>query len=194
MTRFAAPLLLHFLFALTPIHALTTPPHRYQLNRRTAVGWISSAIVGSTFLAPQNQPCVADTGSGGGLDVPDFLRTGQVAMPMGVAGQAGKSRPETGVTLRDGSDVSRNPKTGDVLAEIVVRDKDQAAAVVVASYSSPWPLGTYIRVCGVCVCVTTVTLSLCTTTRRYCCNVGSFSVPQMHSQKNLTFFFILKLG
>ena len=78
----------------------------------------------------------------GGLNVNDFLRSGQVAMPMGVAGQAGKSRPETGVMLRDGSDVSRNPKTGDVLAEIVVQDKDLSPAVVVASYSSPWPLGT----------------------------------------------------
>ena len=78
----------------------------------------------------------------GGLNVNDFLKTGQVAMPMGVAGQAGKSRPETGVLLRDGSDVSRNPQTGDVLAEIIVQDKGQAPAVVVASYSSPWPLGT----------------------------------------------------
>jgi hypothetical protein len=36
----------------------------------------------------------------GNTDVDDFLRTGGVAMPMGVSGQAGKSKPETGVFLR----------------------------------------------------------------------------------------------
>jgi len=34
------------------------------------------------------------------LDVENFLRYGQVSNPMGVSGQAGKSRPETGVVLR----------------------------------------------------------------------------------------------
>ncbi len=34
------------------------------------------------------------------LDVQDFLRRGVAVTPMGVSGQAGKSRPETGVILR----------------------------------------------------------------------------------------------
>lgn len=34
------------------------------------------------------------------LDIENFLNTGMVAQPMGVSGQAGKSRPETGIVLR----------------------------------------------------------------------------------------------
>lgn len=144
MTRFFPPLILLSLFASTPIDALSmtrtpSPYPKSQLNRRTAVGWIGS-LVGSAVIIQQPQPSLAATVDSG-LNVNDFLKTGQVAMPMGVAGQAGKSRPETGVTLRDGSDVSRDPRTGDVLAEIIVQDaKNQQAAVVLASYSSPWPL------------------------------------------------------
>jgi hypothetical protein len=85
------------------------------------------------------------------FDVEDFLKSGQVAQPMGVSGQAGKSRPETGVVLRDGSDVSRDPRTGDVLAEIVVESNQRKGKTsVLASYSSPWPLGTLIP--NLCVC------------------------------------------
>ena len=145
MTRFLAPFLLHILFASTPIDALSmmripSPPNS-QLNRRSVVGWIGS-IVGTTAIIPYQPSMAADVD---GLNVNDFLKTGQVAMPMGVAGQAGKSRPETGVTLRDGTDVSRDPRTGDVMAEIIVQDSkhQNAAAVVLASYSSPWPLGTF---------------------------------------------------
>ena len=36
----------------------------------------------------------------GAVDTDEFLRTGGVAMPMGVSGQAGKYKPETGVFLR----------------------------------------------------------------------------------------------
>jgi len=59
---------------------------------------------------------------------------------MGVSSQAGKSRPETGVFLRDGSDVSRDKKTGDVSAEIVVNGSNGEKMAVFVSYSSPWPL------------------------------------------------------
>jgi len=34
------------------------------------------------------------------MNVEDFLKKGGVSMPMGVSGQAGKMRPETGVVLR----------------------------------------------------------------------------------------------
>uniref|UniRef100_A0A7S2E4M5 Uncharacterized protein n=1 Tax=Helicotheca tamesis TaxID=374047 RepID=A0A7S2E4M5_9STRA len=76
----------------------------------------------------------------GAVDVDDFLQTGMVSMPMGVSGQAGKARPETGVFLRDGSEVSRNEKTGDVLAEIVLNAKSDSPTAVLTSFVSPWPL------------------------------------------------------
>lgn len=67
-------------------------------------------------------------------------------MPMGVAGQAGKAKPETGVLLREGTDISRDSKSGNVLAEILVQqagnaDKEDFMAVV-TSFQSPWPLAT----------------------------------------------------
>lgn len=76
------------------------------------------------------------------LDVESFLRSGGVAMPMGVSGQAGKSRPENGVVLRDGSEPSRNSKSGDVLAEILLSARSKSPTAVLTSFSSPWPLAT----------------------------------------------------
>lgn len=75
------------------------------------------------------------------LDVDTFLRTGMDAGGnMGVSSQAGKSRPQTGVVLRDGSDVSQDG-SGQVLAEILTGTKADPKAVL-ASFSSPWPLAT----------------------------------------------------
>jgi hypothetical protein len=54
--------------------------------------------------------------------------------------QAGKSKPETGVVLREGSEVSRDSRSGNVLAEILVKGNGNLMPVV-ASFSSPWPLG-----------------------------------------------------
>jgi len=76
------------------------------------------------------------------LDVDNFLKTGGVAMPMGVSGQAGKSRPENGVVLRDGTDASRNTRSGDVLAEILLSARSKDPTAVLTSFSSPWPLAT----------------------------------------------------
>lgn len=62
---------------------------------------------------------------------------------MGVSGQAGKAKPQTGVLLREGTDVSRDSKSGNVLAEILVQKSggpDDLMAVV-TSFQSPWPLG-----------------------------------------------------
>lgn len=75
------------------------------------------------------------------LDIENFLNTGMVAQPMGVSGQAGKSRPETGIVLRDGTEVSRNRKTGDVLAEIVLGSRSDLTAVL-TSFNSELPLAT----------------------------------------------------
>lgn len=65
-------------------------------------------------------------------------------MPMGVSGQAGKSKPETGIVFRDGSELSRDTKSGDVLTEILLGEKEDPIAVV-TSFSSPWPLGELYR-------------------------------------------------
>ena len=45
-------------------------------------------------------------------------------------------------TTRDGSEVFRDPRNGDVLAELVLKAKGSSGEVpVLASFSSPWPLG-----------------------------------------------------
>eukprot|EP00979_Chaetoceros_neogracilis_P002906 scaffold485_cov241-Chaetoceros_neogracile.AAC.10 len=75
-----------------------------------------------------------------GTDVEDFLKSGQVAMPMGVSGQAGKSRPETGIVFRDGAEVSRDTKTGNVLTEIVLRSESSDPTAALITFSSPWTL------------------------------------------------------
>lgn len=74
-----------------------------------------------------------------GVNIDNFLKTGMVQQPMGVSGQAGKMKPETGVVLREGSQVARDARSGNVLAEILVGGSSEPTAVV-ASYSSPWPL------------------------------------------------------
>lgn len=73
------------------------------------------------------------------MNVESFLRTGtDIGGNMGVSSQAGKSRPQTGVVLRDGSEVSQS-SGGDVLAEILTGTKAQPVAVL-ASFNSPWKL------------------------------------------------------
>ncbi len=83
---------------------------------------------------------VAHIQSANALDTEDFLKTGQVSMPMGVSGQAGKAKPVTGIVLREGSDVSRDSK-GNVLAEILL-GKSSDPMPVLATFTSPWPLAT----------------------------------------------------
>jgi len=75
-----------------------------------------------------------------GTDVEDFLKSGQFAMPMGVSGQAGKSRPETGIVFRDGAEVSRDTKTGNVLTEIVLNSQSSEPTAVLVTFSSSWSL------------------------------------------------------
>jgi len=141
MTRFSTVVLLIAIAAVGQqqqqqvADALSMEPQ----NRRAVMGWLTTggATAAASFIAmPQLARAESD-----GMDVSDYLKTGQVAMPMGVSGQAGKSKPETGVYLRDGSDVSRDSRTGDVLAEIVVNGNNGEKAAVLASYSSPWSLG-----------------------------------------------------
>jgi len=112
-------------------HGLAEPAFT---SRRSALKWFGAAA--ASGLA--TQPAFAES-TPKSLDVDNFIRTGVVANPMGVSGQAGKSRPETGVILREGSDVSRDSRTGDVLAEILL-DTSEGKSPYLASYSSPWPL------------------------------------------------------
>ena len=59
---------------------------------------------------------------------------------MGVSSQAGKSRPQTGVVFRDGTEVLQG-KGGDVSAEILVGKKAQPTSVLV-SFNAPYKLET----------------------------------------------------
>lgn len=107
-------------------------------SRRQAIGSIlgGGAAVFASALLPTDAQAVETT------DIDDFLRTGGVSMPMGVSGQAGKSKPETGVLLREGTDISRDTKSGNVLAEILVASGNGEKMPVVTSFQSPWPLAT----------------------------------------------------
>ena len=60
-------------------------------------------------------------------------------MPMGVSGQAGKAKPRTGVVLREGEEPSRDDRSGNVLAEILV-GKTNDPIPVLTTFSSPWKL------------------------------------------------------
>lgn len=98
-------------------------------------------IASSSILIPPSVPSAF--AADGDFNVDNFLKSGQVAMPMGVSGQAGKSRPETGIIFRDGSEPARDPRTGDVLAEILLNDKDTNDLIaVLVTFSSPWPIAT----------------------------------------------------
>merc|ERR1719261_857827 len=113
-------------------------------SRRDVLGSIlgGGAFVASSLLTNTQASYAVET-----TDVDSFLRSGGVAMPMGVSGQAGKAKPETGVLLREGTDISRDPKSGNVLAEILVQkrgggDSSDNLMAVVTSFQSPWPLAT----------------------------------------------------
>jgi hypothetical protein len=91
------------------------------------------AAASSVSARPARAAAAAD------VDTENFLRSGMVSMPMGVSGQAGKAKPVTGVILRGGADVSRDPRSGGVLAEILLGKAADPIAVV-TSFVSPWPL------------------------------------------------------
>ena len=87
-------------------------------RRRALLSSGSAAAASLAFL--MGRPQVARAAAAAvqdSLDVDSFLKTGvDSGGPMGVSSQAGKSRPETGVVLRDGGDVQQD-KQGNVLAE-----------------------------------------------------------------------------
>jgi len=133
---FPSCLIVAALLIANPVSALSSTKETGTFSRRGALGWFAIGIAVPAFAEEERTDIRAE-----GMDINNFMKTGTVSQPMGVSGQAGKSRPETGVILRQGSDVSRNEKSGDVLAEIVVKGvgKEPIMAVL-ARYVSPWPL------------------------------------------------------
>eukprot|EP00527_Entomoneis_sp_CCMP2396_P007074 CAMPEP_0198141866 /NCGR_PEP_ID=MMETSP1443-20131203/4794_1 /TAXON_ID=186043 /ORGANISM="Entomoneis sp., Strain CCMP2396" /LENGTH=285 /DNA_ID=CAMNT_0043804739 /DNA_START=43 /DNA_END=900 /DNA_ORIENTATION=- len=117
------------------VAGLSIDPKPSCTRREALISWVAGAASG---VCMSQLPAYAE----GSFDVNDYLRSGMVSQPMGVSGQAGKSRPETGIVLRDGSEVSRDSRSGNVLAEIILKGKDDSRIAVLASYQSPWPLAT----------------------------------------------------
>mmetsp|Transcript_15030 Transcript_15030/g.21272 ORF Transcript_15030/g.21272 Transcript_15030/m.21272 type:complete len:316 (+) Transcript_15030:178-1125(+) len=110
---------------------------RRQLLSNAAAAVATGSLLVTPSVAFADAAAIQDS-----LDIQNFLRTGvDAGGPMGVSSQAGKSRPQTGVVLRDGSDVSQDTRTGDVLAEILTGTKAKPVAVL-ASFQSPWALQT----------------------------------------------------
>jgi hypothetical protein len=133
-----APLSLLLFIVLSPLAVTSLAPpqpscHHGTNTRRT---WLVNLGHAAAFLATTPSPGLAMES----LDVDAYLKTGGVSMPMGVSGQGGKMRPTTGVVLRDGSQVARDARNGNVLAELVLQGNKDLVPVL-ATFSSPWPLG-----------------------------------------------------
>jgi hypothetical protein len=116
------------------------------------LGGVSTAAILVGTTGGIDNTMIANAGE---MDVDSFLQSGGVAMPMGVSGQAGKSKPITNIIFReDGIDISRNSKTGNVIAEILVQKagtkqeeyNDDNLMSVITSFSAPYPLGKFCYV------------------------------------------------
>ncbi|OEU07106.1 hypothetical protein FRACYDRAFT_251841 [Fragilariopsis cylindrus CCMP1102] len=141
------------------VDGLSTNPSSSSSSSRSSRRHVIESLLGGVSTAA----VLVGTGTGGGIDntnmmaqagemdVDSFLQSGGVAMPMGVSGQAGKSKPITNIIFReDGIDISRNSKTGNVIAEILVQKagtkqeeyNDENLMSVITSFSAPYPLAT----------------------------------------------------
>jgi hypothetical protein len=110
------------------------------LNRRNVLS-ISAAVVSASLLGTPNEAHAAAAAVQDSLNIDYYLKTGMdMSGPMGVSSQAGKSRPQTGVVLRDGSEVLQD-KQGNVLSEILTGTKANPVAVL-ATFRAPWKLET----------------------------------------------------
>eukprot|EP00579_Thalassiosira_antarctica_P001629 CAMPEP_0201867194 /NCGR_PEP_ID=MMETSP0902-20130614/1521_1 /ASSEMBLY_ACC=CAM_ASM_000551 /TAXON_ID=420261 /ORGANISM="Thalassiosira antarctica, Strain CCMP982" /LENGTH=323 /DNA_ID=CAMNT_0048392315 /DNA_START=62 /DNA_END=1033 /DNA_ORIENTATION=+ len=114
---------------------------RRQVLSTSITGTIISAATASSILTTPTPANAADAGVQDSLAVNEFLRSGvDSGGNMGVSSQAGKSRPQTGVVFRDGTQVLQG-KNGDVSAELLVGTKAQPEAVLV-SFNAPYKLET----------------------------------------------------
>lgn len=132
--------LLAFL-ALASSYTVPEPPKPSNtMDRRSVLSTAVAAGLWGLSSSPK-QAHAAAAAVQDSLDVDSFLKTGvDLGGPMGVSSQAGKSRPITGVVLRDGSEVLQD-KQGNVLSEILTGTKANPVAVL-ASFKSPWKLET----------------------------------------------------
>lgn len=96
---FLSSLLLLLAFSDSRCHGLVAPSGNAVetgASRRAAfsfVGKTMAAAIAVTSASPRASWAEQ-------MDVDSYLKTGGVSMPMGVSGQGGKMRPETGVILR----------------------------------------------------------------------------------------------
>ena len=105
------------------------------------IGASSTAAILVTTSTANPSPANAAAAIQDSLEVEEFLRTGvDGGGNMGVSSQAGKSRPQTGVVFRDGTEVLQN-KRGDVSAEILTGTKKAPTSVLV-SFNAPYKLET----------------------------------------------------
>lgn len=114
-------------------------------TRRVALTW----FVGVATTTLGNEAAVAAGQLAQPVDVERFLTTGRSSSPSGISGQGSKSRPETGILLREGSEPERDVRTGDVSAEILLRggnggsnNEPKVIPVMVSFRSEKWPLAT----------------------------------------------------
>ncbi|KAL7533534.1 hypothetical protein ACHAXR_006756, partial [Thalassiosira sp. AJA248-18] len=114
-----------------------------QITRRQILETSAAATAASILVALPTQKANAEAAAvQDSLEVNDFLRTGvDSGGNMGVSSQAGKSRPQTGVVFRDGTDVLQGKKGGDVSAELLVGTKANPTSVLV-SFNAPYKLET----------------------------------------------------
>jgi hypothetical protein len=111
------------------------------LNRRDVLS-ISAAVVStSLIIGTPKEVHAAAAAVQDSVNIDAFLKTGMdMGGNMGVSSQAGKSRPQTGVVLRDGSEVLQDNQ-GNVLSEILTGSKANPVAVL-TTFRSPWKLET----------------------------------------------------
>eukprot|EP00751_Fragilariopsis_kerguelensis_P033938 CAMPEP_0170974266 /NCGR_PEP_ID=MMETSP0735-20130129/47272_1 /TAXON_ID=186038 /ORGANISM="Fragilariopsis kerguelensis, Strain L26-C5" /LENGTH=304 /DNA_ID=CAMNT_0011395495 /DNA_START=51 /DNA_END=962 /DNA_ORIENTATION=+ len=97
----------------------------------------------STITAHTRRRDVLGCLLGGGTGVILTAATTSMIGVEPVSSQAGKSRPVTGVFLRDETEVFRDKRTGDVNAEIILtNDSNGENMATLIQYNSPWPLAT----------------------------------------------------
>lgn len=101
----------------------------------------SSIVVAFSSSYPPDVANAAASAMQDTLEVNEFLRTGiDLGGNMGVSSQAGKSRPQTGVVFRDGTDALQG-RNGEVSAEILIGTKARPSSVLI-TFVAPYKLET----------------------------------------------------
>mmetsp|Transcript_6124 Transcript_6124/g.17224 ORF Transcript_6124/g.17224 Transcript_6124/m.17224 type:complete len:319 (+) Transcript_6124:42-998(+) len=110
---------------------------RRDFVSQAAATWMTATVAATTLTSSPQPALAAAAAMQDSLDIDNFLRTGvDAGGNMGVSSQAGKSRPQTGVVFRDGSDVSQDRATGAVAAELLTGTKTQPN-LVLTTFNSP---------------------------------------------------------